>query len=78
MRKGGRILVLLAGLGIILGIGIRTRAEENISSSGALQFQGPEGIVQARSQDTALLQDKVWGISEEVFDPAYYSRAGKE
>lgn len=77
MRKGGRILVLLAGLGIILGIGIRTRAEEVTGSCGALQFQGAGGIVRAWGRDVALLQDKLCGISEEVFDPAYYA-AGRE
>lgn len=72
MKKAGRILALLAGLGIILGIAVRTKAEDT-GSRGALQFQGVGGTVQIWSQDVSILQDRVCTIPEEAFDPGYYS-----
>ncbi len=73
MRNVGRILVLLAGLGIIVGIAVRAEAKENTDSRGTVQFQGVGGSVQAWSQDVTLLQDRMGVISGEVFDPAFYS-----
>lgn len=72
MIKAGRILVLLAGLGIILGIAVRASAKDS-GSRGVIQFQGVGGTIQIWSQDVALLQERIGVISEEAFDPAYYS-----
>lgn len=73
MRNAGRILVLLAGLGIIVGIAVRAEAKEDTGSRGTVQFQGVGGSVQAWSRDVALLQDRIDAISGEIFDPAFYS-----
>ncbi len=73
MRKAGRILVLLAGLGIIVGIAVMAEAKENTGSCGAVQFQGVGATIQALGQDVTLLQGRIGAISEEVFDPALYS-----
>lgn len=72
MKKAGRILVLLTGMGIILGIAIRAEAEE-IGSRGVMRFQGVGESVQAWSQDVAVLRDRTGMVSEEAFDPAHYS-----
>ena len=46
MKKAGRILALLVGLGIIVGAAARAEAGENTGSRGAVQFQGVGGTVQ--------------------------------
>lgn len=73
MKRAGRILALLVGLGIIVVAAVRLEAEENTGSRGAVQFQGVGGTVQAWGQDVVLLQDRIGVISSEVFDPALYS-----
>lgn len=73
MKKAGRILALLVGLGIIVGAAARAEAGENTGSRGAVQFQGVGGTVQVWSGDVILLQDRIGVISGAAFDPAFYS-----
>lgn len=73
MRKAGRIGILLAGMVIILGIAVRADAAEVAASRGTFLFRSTEGDVSIWAEDIALLQDKISGISEEVFDPGYYA-----
>lgn len=73
MMKAQRIGVLLAGIGIILGIAVTVKAQEESRSSGTIQFQSIEAAVGAWSEDILLLQKRVSGISVEAFDPENYS-----
>lgn len=73
MKKAGRILVLLAGMGIVLRIALTAKADEAIGSCNTLQFQSIQGNMQIWAEDINLLQDKLSGIPQEAFRPDYYS-----
>ena len=73
MMKAQRIGVLLAGIGIILGIAVTVKAQEERRSNGTIQFQSIEAAVGGWSEDILLLQKKVSGISVKAFDPENYS-----
>lgn len=73
MMKAQRIGVLLAGIGIILGIAVTVKAQEESRSNGTIQFQSIEAAVEGWSEDILLLQKKVSGISVKAFDPENYS-----
>lgn len=73
MKKAGRILALLAGTGIVLGIALTAKADEATVSRNTLQFQSIQGNMQIWAEDINLLQDKLSGIPQEAFRPDYYS-----
>ncbi len=67
--------MLLAGMGVVLGIAMTAEAEEGIQSRGTFQFHSAAGAVSIWAEDISLLQDKISGIPKEAFDPGYYSQA---